>query len=161
MPNKLPPPVSAEQSPLALVNEVGKGFHDRMRRAMDRAGIPCGYRALLFHLSHSDGCTQLELTRLTHLTAPTVSVALQKMEHDGYVTRCTDAADLRQIRVFLTEKGKQTEMANRERAEALDRVSLEGFTDAEKETLRAMLIRMRDNLFSSEDGETPKEDDTP
>lgn len=144
------PPPKAVQSPLMLVNELGKGFHDHMRRAMDRAGIPIGYRALLFFLSHADGCTQLALTAFTHLTAPTVSVTLQKMERDGYVTRSTDPADLRQIRVFLTEKGRQTELANRTYAEALDRLSLEGFTESERETLYALLLRMRNNLFRTE-----------
>ena len=66
-----------------------------------------GSRRILFTLAHDDGLTQLQLVKLTHLTAPSVSAALVKLENDDLVKRVTDTKDLRQIRVYLTEKGRE------------------------------------------------------
>ena len=62
----------------------------------------------MFHLAHGDdGGTQQDLVRRTKLSAPTISVALNRMEAEGLVKRQSDERDMRVTRVFLTEKGRQ------------------------------------------------------
>ncbi len=63
-------------------------------------------QALFGELAKEDGRTQLELVNATGLKAPTVSVTLQKMEKEGYITRNRDQNDLRATRVFLSDKGR-------------------------------------------------------
>ena len=128
---------------------LSKLFRDQLRRASEEAGIPGGYRAILMELSHTETATQYELAKRTHLTAPTVSVTLQKMEHDGYITRTPDEHDLRQMQVSLTKKGIEAELANRARANALEQQILDGFSDEDKELLNALLTRMEANLHTA------------
>lgn len=133
-------------TPMMQVIHLSKLFRHHLRRASEEAGIPGGYRAILMELSHCDHSTQYELAKRTHLTPPTVSVTLQKMEHDGYITRTPDENDLRQMQVALTDKGTEAEIANRTRATALEQVILDGFTDEERQLLASLLGRMEDNL---------------
>lgn len=94
-------------TPSMYINDISKIFNTTVARSTERVDISHGYRRILFHLAHNDGLTQLQLTRFTHLTAPTVSVSLTKMERDGLVRREADENDMRQVRVYLTQKGKE------------------------------------------------------
>lgn len=136
-------------TPMMQITHLSKLFRHQLRRASEEAGIPGGYRSILMELSHSDHMTQFELAKRTHLTPPTVSVTLQKMEHDGYITRTPDEHDLRQMQVALTDKGHDAERANRARADALEQTILEGFSDQDKQLLASLLRRMEDNLHEA------------
>ena len=142
-------PRPTHPTPMMRILHLSKLFRDQLRRASEEAGIPGGYRAILMELSHTETATQYELAKRTHLTAPTVSVTLQKMEHDGYITRTPDENDLRQMRVALTEKGKAAEADNRARANALEQTLLAGFSLEEREELSALLTAMEDNLHQT------------
>lgn len=133
-------------TPMMQVMHLSKLFRNHLRKVSEEAGIPAGYRPILMELSHSDHMTQYELAKRTHLTPPTVSVTLQKMEHDGYITRTPDEHDLRQMQVSLTDKGRAAELENRACADALEPVILDGFSDEERQTLQALLSRMENNL---------------
>ncbi|MBQ7354302.1 MAG: MarR family transcriptional regulator [Clostridia bacterium] len=135
-----------QPTPMMQIIHLSKLFRDQLRRASEEAGIPCGYRAILMELSHLESATQYELARRTHLTAPTVSVTLQKMEHDGYITRTPDENDLRQMKVALTDKGKAAEADNRARANALEKILLDGLSKEEQQQLTALLTSMENNL---------------
>ena len=78
---------------------------------------------------------QLELAKLTHLTAPTVSVTLQKMEQNGLITRTPDPQDMRQIRVRLTQQGRELHHIVVEIVKETEQNVLSGVTPEEQELL--------------------------
>lgn len=131
------------------VNEVSKLFFDCMHRELEAIGVKKGYHHILMHLSRKDGKTQLELTKDTHFRASTISVALQKMEKDGLVERRADAKDARQINVFLTDKGRDLDKQVQERFGKMEQVLLQGFSKEEEETLKTLLIKMRNNIHET------------
>ena len=136
-------------TPMMRVLHLSKLFRDQLRRASEEEGVPGSYRQILLELSHMEKLTQYELAKRTHLTPPTVSVTLQKMEHDGYIIRTPDEKDLRQMQVTLTPKGIEAELANRARANALEHRILDGFSEEDLETLAALLTRMEHNLHDA------------
>lgn len=136
---------------MMLINDCSRLFGHRMRKFGDESGVPCGYRTLLMQLAFArqrgeEGITQFELARHTHLTPPTVSVTLQKMERDGYITRVPDETDMRQMRVTLTEKGIAVDRANMQKAQETEELAFEGITPEEKAELSRLLMRVRSNL---------------
>lgn len=133
-------------TPMMQILHLSKLFRNQLRRASEEAGIPSGYSSILRELAHGKHMTQYELAKHTHLTPPTVSVTLQKMEHDGYITRTPDEHDLRQMQVSLTDKGHEAELGNRARADALEQVIINGFSEEEQQLLASLLTRMEDNL---------------
>lgn len=132
------------------VNEVSKLFFDRMHQELEVIGVKKGYHHILMHLSRKDGKSQLELTKDTHFRASTISVALQKMEQEGLVERKADAKDARQVNVFLTEKGRALDELVREQFGKMEQVLLQGFSKAEEETLKTLLIKMRNNIHETD-----------
>jgi len=136
-------------TPLMEINHISKMFGTHMRHAADEKGIPSGYRAPLFHLSHHpEGLTPIELAKKTHLTAPTISVTLQKMERDGYTRRVASDTDQRSFKVFLTDKGNEIENANRKTARAFDDKALRNLSKEEIETLLCLLGKVKENILN-------------
>jgi len=142
-------------TPMMMIHDVQKLFGHFIRAEHEQLNSQASYRHLLFHLSIRDGVTQLHLAKLTHLKPPTVSVTLQKMEHDGYVTRRSDENDLRQTLVYLTDKGRDYNARIRERIDGLEEIVMKDITKEESDMLIGLLTRMRDNLASELGDELP------
>jgi len=117
-------------TPPMLVNQIARLFNARMRsHELDGVMSQDSARQIMRVLSRADGCSQLDLVNKTHLKAPTVSVALKKMEEEGLVTRRQDEMDLRVSRVFLTDLGREHVREVHERLSALDCEVMQGFTE--------------------------------
>jgi DNA-binding MarR family transcriptional regulator len=71
---------------------------------------------------------------------------MQKMEDLGYVIRQTDMKDMRQVRIFLTEKGKERNRRISQSMYEINALARQGITDEEWETLTALMLRVCDNL---------------
>ncbi len=64
-------------------------------------------RFILAVLSKHEGLTQNDLVRVTHMKGSTISVTLAKLEEKEMVLRKEDNYDMRCIRVYLTDKGRE------------------------------------------------------
>lgn len=76
-----------------------------MRIAAGKGGHP-GRTAVLGMLAGHDGISQKDLAEKMHLARPTVTIMLQKMEHEGLIERWDDVEDQRLTRIRLTEAGR-------------------------------------------------------
>ncbi|MGM9641978.1 MAG: MarR family winged helix-turn-helix transcriptional regulator [Eubacteriales bacterium] len=147
---KMTPPTDDMLTPPLLIGRIMRAHRCRIRESESNPIMTQNScRALLFCLSHEEGLTQLELSKRAGLKPPTVSVALRHLEDEGYVVREVDSEDKRAARVYLSEKGQALERENMERFERIDNQMMRGFTAEETETLRKLLLRIKENL---EDG---------
>ena len=121
-------------------------FRNTMRGASDDALIQGSYRDIVFNLSHGDGKTQLEIANHIHLKPPTVSVALAKLEKEGYIERKSDPMDARCTRVYLTEKGKSIHERAHSTIETLEANATKGLSDEEIKQLNLLLFKVRENI---------------
>lgn len=64
-----------------------------------------GQAGCLLVLSHHDGMSPSELADVLHVSRPTVTAMLQRMETAGAIERGTDERDQRVTRVHLTPRG--------------------------------------------------------
>lgn len=140
-----------------LINDLSRLFDNRMRRETERIGMASSYRRLLFHLVRSSELTQLDLVHLTHLSPPSVSVTLQKMEADGLVNRRVNEADLRETLVSLTDKGIKLDAEVRKKLEESEQVMERGLLPEQKQQLKELMLMMRNNMI--EDGAVPERGD--
>ena len=137
-----------EPTPGILISEISKLFHDKMNQNSETLGFKNGYRQILRYLARKDGVTQIDLVRATHLKAPTISVTLKKMEEEELVRRVTDEKDQRQTHVYLTEKGREMERAFFGKILETEKILLRDVSAEEKETLCAILKKVRANMLS-------------
>ena len=147
-----PPRPEHETAPM-MVNDISHLFFGRVR-AMEPEGVMSQHsaRVILRILARQDGAKQRELAAAAHMSAPTVSTTLRRMESEGLIVRKTDAADGRAVGVYLTEKGRGVDRAAREMLHRMDEVLMQGFSPEETECLCAMLTRMRDNILQDSVG---------
>lgn len=140
-----------DAAPSMFVNDVSRLFMHYVMRECERNGVSRGYHKLLMELYHNEGATQLQLVKLTHLTAPTVSVALGKMEAEGLVRREADADDMRQMKVYLTDMGRKKVELVRGIFRSADASLVNGIPQEELDAAVAVLRKMLINLLEEED----------
>ena len=133
----------------ALVSDAAKLLDDRVAKQTDVHKLQSGARRVLACLAVKDGVSQLDLIRATHLKAPTISLIVQKMEHDGLISRKTDDLDMRLTRVYLTEHGMRVNRDIHDTVEAVENTAMQDFTDAEKELLHDLMARLYRNMEAS------------
>ena len=90
-----------------LIGEIALLLANAISRENDANGIAQGYRAILFSLAENDGVTQFEISKRVGVKPPTTSVALSKMESEGYIVRTVNKDDLRKSVVSLTPRGRE------------------------------------------------------
>jgi len=127
-----------------LINDVSRHIHYTIQMEAEKLGLRGAYHPILFHLTHEDGITQLELAKRSHLKPPTISVSLKKMEEDGLIERKTDENDMRQMRVYLTEKGRELDRQFKDSLDNIEGILASILTEEECASFREELIKIRD-----------------
>jgi len=139
-------------TPMKLIGEISRIMGDKIQeKCADNPITQKSGRLILTELAKRDGRTQLDLVNATHLKAPTISVALQKLEHEGIVHRRPDEYDLRATRVFLTEKGRELDNKIRKRVTEEETLAMVNLTEAECETLMKLLGKIKQNLMNDKE----------
>jgi len=127
---------------MEAVGNIYKVYNARLRAECIKIGVHSSYRQIISYLAKEDGVPQLELVRLTNFKAPTISITLQKMEQDGYVTRKPDLFDQRSVRVFLTDKGREFNDKMEERVKKFEEEILSDFTVEELNNANEFLEKL-------------------
>ena len=131
-----------------LMRDITRLGRARMRSCDHSVMARESTRLIIISLSHGEGVTQLDLVKKTHLRPPTVSVELKRLEEDGYIRREQDPDDMRAMRVYFTEKGRQLDREFFAHALETDAIIMKDITAEESATLEKLLTRMRENILN-------------
>lgn len=108
-----------------------------------------GQSPMLHLLIKQDGQTHSELAAARHVSAPTVSKTVQRMESSGLVMRKPDPDDERVSRVYVTDMGRE---AYRKMTAVMTKLTLDmesALTPAECEDLFRILLKLRDHFMAN------------
>ena len=137
---------NAYSSIIEMAENISKLNTACMRAECINVGMHPGYRQIISYLLKEDGAPQLELVRLTNFKPSTISVTLQKMEQEGYVTRKTDLFDQRSVRVYLTDKAKDMEKTLVIRSKEKEEEAAANFTTDELKKCCEIMERVYDSM---------------
>ena len=123
----------------------------RSRRAAEREKIsqetgitpPEGYGRILRELSKHRTVSQNELASLLEIRPQSLTVAMIKLEIQGFVIRERSAKDRRQILVTITDAGRAHSTKLGEERNRTAQELLSGLTEEEKEELYTLLRKIR------------------
>ena len=101
---------------------------------------------VLLSLKAQPTANQRELAAAVGIQDATLTHHLNGLEAEGLLTRRRDPANRRVHLVELTAAGDAAFQRLRTIAQRFDAALRAGFTDAELDTLRALLARLRDNV---------------
>jgi len=120
-----------------------------MFTAFAQEGAHPGQAFCLKILAGRDGISQRELAGALHLSAPTVTAMLQRMERAGTVERRPDAADGRVTRVHLTPLGRASELELRRVVGGAVGSVLDGIPESDRRELERLLCVVADRAASA------------
>ncbi len=153
---QLPPELREERTlyhtpnPISVIGEITRIVNSMIVEGEERNPLlQNSSRLLMLELGRRDGVTQLELVRMTHLKAPTISITLQKLEKHGYVVRQHDNYDMRSVRVYLTEKGKSHNQFIIKKVTKSEARAMDSLTDAEAKQLMRLLLKIKEDIAES------------
>lgn len=138
-----------KKNAVEMIVDLAKAFDGYMKNEMKTNGMKASYRHLLRPLAVKDGVTQLDLVKISHLKAPTVSTTLRNMEAEGLVTRETDKDDARATRVFITEKGRKIDEKMRESASKAVSLMLGDISETESDKAVKFMLKVAENVKSN------------
>jgi len=136
-----------------LASELRTGVM-RLRRRLANERHPdnelsLGSMAVLGALAARDGQTVGELARGERVQPPSMTRTVNCLEDDGYVARGTSEADGRLVVVKITERGRDTVLADRRRRDAWLNQRLAELSAADRDVLR-LAAPILDRLASSD-----------
>jgi DNA-binding MarR family transcriptional regulator len=112
------------------------GLAQRMRAERPRDGTTLSMISVLSHLYREGSATAGRLAALQRVEPQTMTRTLARLEEDGLISRRPDESDRRQVRIELTEAGRDRFMADvRPRVEWLA-AAMESLSPTEREVLR-------------------------
>ena len=130
-------------APMSIILRHAEHIHDmHVRESLDSNGIPKAFGPFLMTIEKNEGLTQSEIASKMNFSAATVSVTIQKMVDAGYILRASDDSDSRQIRIFLTEKGKEKAREMHSIFRELECKLVEPLTEEERSELRRLLLKI-------------------
>ncbi|MEJ2155810.1 MAG: MarR family transcriptional regulator [Desulfobacteraceae bacterium] len=130
-----------------LLANVSRLVGSRMRMKLEEIGLHHAQGMILFHLWREDGIPQNALAQCLHITPPTATNTLQRMERDGWIQRRRDSGDQRVVRVYLTEKAAALRKEAGESFRELDRELTAQLSAEERKILMASLSKVREYLL--------------
>lgn len=129
-----------------LILKAYNAQKNKMRPFMQALGLSTGQPKILSFLRMRDGCMQKDLAEYCNIEPATVSRLLNHMEERGLIARRIDDGNRRAVRISITETGKETEQRMRLYFQEVNRISLDGFSEEEREQFMDYLRRMHENL---------------
>src|SRR5919205_4343910 len=105
---------SVSERPLLLANQLcfavystAHAFNRFYKPILDPLGLTYPQYLVMLVLWEQDGLTVKEIGQRLHLDSGTLTPVLKRLQAIGYVRRSRDLPDERQVRVTLTERGRE------------------------------------------------------
>lgn len=137
-----------EKSLQMLFMEISRYYAGRCFQQISELEIHPSQMPFIMILSRRDGCSQKEMAECLEIKPPTVNVSIQRLEKSGMVCRKKDALDQRIMRVYLTDKGKETVKRIMRKTEEMEKIMFQDFSETELCLMRRFFEQMLNNLHS-------------
>ena len=128
-----------------LVNRAGALMAREFGRALEPYGIGLNEWRVLAALLARDDLRMSELADMTSIDRTTLSRIIGRMADAGLVQRRA-GEDAREVRIALSDRGRETSRSILPLAAHYERVSLDGLSPEEGRVLKALLTRVYANL---------------
>lgn len=137
---------AAQSLAVETMIKISKLHRNMIDLRVKELGIHQTQHRILMHLARDAVLpSQKELADRLDITPAAVTVALRKIEQDGYVARAL-GHDARYNELKITEKGRDLVNRTRELFSAADAAVFEGFSDEELDAYISCLKKIQANI---------------
>ncbi len=136
-----------EAAPTFWINHASRLLMREFERVLRPLDFGFAYMRVLGALLRSDEpMQQKHLAESAQVEQPTMAALLTRMERDGLIERTPHPEDKRASHIEVTRKARARVEKGRDALRTVAERALEGFSEAERETLRSLLARVVKNL---------------
>ncbi|MEU9126189.1 MarR family winged helix-turn-helix transcriptional regulator [Streptomyces sp. NPDC048506] len=140
-------PATARSGPLShAVFRTARLHRAAAAHLLRSTGLYTGQELLMMHLWENGPQTQTELVRLLDAEPSTVTRMVKRLEQGGFVRRRPSSTDRRVMTVEATTASQALRRQVESAWQELERTTVDGLTDAERDALTALLRKVEDNL---------------
>ncbi|HEX2913558.1 MAG TPA: MarR family transcriptional regulator [Chloroflexia bacterium] len=136
----------AADAPLPMSVRLFRTSHLLKNWFGERVKVSNSQMRVLFEALEPEGVCQGTISKNHDIDPAAVTRTVQTMERDGLVSRKTNPADNRQVRVYITEKGRNLIEGMPDRIANLERELLHDWTDDEILQLYHLLEKLERSL---------------
>ena len=131
-------------------------------KALEEMDLTSAQGHIMGYLSHSPAppCPR-DIEEAFHLSHPTVSGLLSRLEKTGFVELRTDTHDRRCKRIYVLPKGKECHEKMHQTIESIENRLVSGFSPEEQQQFESFLDRAIANMGGDPHKSKPKEEETP
>lgn len=108
-----------------------------------------GNMHILEYLIKNPGCTQVELANYLMVTPASVTLATQRLEKAGLITKAAHSDNLRCKELFITDKGRENYEYNLQVFKKIDKILFCGFSESDIEQFTQTLERITENALKN------------
>jgi DNA-binding MarR family transcriptional regulator len=105
-----------------------------------------GQYLYLVRICENPGIISNKVSEMLKVDRTTTARAINKLEKSGFIEIRKDDVNKRILRIYPTEKGRTTYEFLKEEECYSDFISLQGFSEEEKDILSKLIVRMRENI---------------
>ncbi|MGD8998535.1 MAG: MarR family transcriptional regulator [Anaerolineae bacterium] len=134
-----------------LLGRMCRLMRKRLHSLLEDTGLHRGQHFILHVLWEEEGIMHSELAARSCVQPATITNALKRMEKAGLVERRRDTEDERVSRVYLTEAGRDMRSKVEDTFRNFEAQAFAGLSEEEVATLRALLLRVQNNLVGREE----------
>lgn len=109
-------------------------------------GLSMGQPKVLDYLKDRDGAVQKEIAKGCHIEPASLSTILGGMEKKGLIIRRMQEDNRRNLKVYMTDRGRELGNAITKNFSEIEKMALAGFSQEEAEKLRSFLTKIYENL---------------
>lgn len=135
------------ESSFMLIHQVAHLAKYQALKEMESYGLKPNQAGILFILRTEGGLSQRELARKMGVTPPSMTVALKKLEKQGYILREQDAKDQRITRIQISDQGRNCLEGLQSMMWNLENGLYEGISREERQELKRIMLKMRENIL--------------
>lgn len=130
-----------------LMVQICKAHRNKANELLGMHELHAGQELMLEHISQQEGITLNELTTEMGVSAVTTTRMVGRLEKNGFLEKVKCCEDQRAIRVFLTDKGKETACATAKRTWGeLEEQMTANLSTEEKVLLKRLLMQVLENF---------------
>lgn len=131
---------------MSKIREIGNAFIIRKLKEHGLTSLAPSHGDVLFVLYKQDNSTMIDIADKIHRTKATLTVLIDKLEENGFVTREKSSQDNRNTLIALTDKGKKLKPIFEQILKELNDLLYNNFTEEEAQLLDSLLVKMVKNL---------------
>ena len=128
---------------ISIFRKIALAYSEVCKPLCKELGLPqTAFDILMFLGNNPDYKTASEIVEIRRLKANLVSVNVEKLVQEGYLTRCAVAGDRRKTELLCTEKAARGRQLQKDFSESL----FAGMDEARREAFAAALAEIESNL---------------